>query len=191
MTATVAIYALTDPRTGADRYIGKANDAARRFKGHLRDARRRDTPVYRWIRKLEREGMVPGMRVLGMVKPERWQEAEGLFIERARREALKAGTHLLNVSAGGDQPFCSTETRAENGRRNAAAIHSDPFRKKIWKLKQSIGLDLKQGYMSNAARAKLRQAARDCPELFGAYAAIPDREENPDGSMIWPQDRAA
>lgn len=176
----VDIYALTDPRTGEDRYIGKANDAAKRLKSHIRDARRRDTPVYRWIRKLGDLGLAPGVRVLGKVRVQDWPRTEALFIEKAKRQ----GVRLLNVAAGGDEPFCPTEVRAANGRRVAEAIHRDPFAKKVWKLKQSIGLNLKQGYVSNAARARLRQAAIDCPALFGAYAAIPDREENPDGSPV-------
>lgn len=180
MTATVAIYALTDPRTGADRYIGKANDAARRFKGHLRDARRRDTPVYRWIRKLDREGLIPGMRVVAKCEPQNWQRLEALLIEQARRK----GAALLNVAAGGDEPFCPTEVRAANGQRTAAAIHSDPISRKVWSIKQQVGLDLRSGLISNRARASLRQLAADSPDLFASFASIPDREEGPDGRAL-------
>jgi len=180
MTATVAIYALTDPRTGADRYIGKANDAARRFKGHLRDARRRDTPVYRWIRKLDREGLIPGMRVVAKCPPQNWQRLEALLIEQARRK----GAALLNVAAGGDEPFCPTEVRAANGQRTAAAIHSDPIRKAAWTLKRNVGEALKAGLISNKSRAALRRLAGDPCGLFASFASIPDRDEGPDGRAL-------
>jgi hypothetical protein len=49
---TAEIYGLLDPRDGKLRYIGKAVCAAKRLKSHLRDARKRDTPVYRWINEL-------------------------------------------------------------------------------------------------------------------------------------------
>jgi hypothetical protein len=182
----VAIYALTDPRTGADRYIGKANDAARRFKSHLRDARRRDTPVYRWIRKLDREGMVPGMRVVAECRREDWPQLEALCIERARREAARQGTNLLNVSAGGDEPFCPTEVRAANGHRTAAAIHSDPIRKAAWTVKRNVGEALKAGLISNKSRAALRHLAGDPCGLFTSFASIPDRAEGPDGRRLNP-----
>tara|TARA_R110002051_G_scaffold22502_2_gene58162 strand:+ start:2618 stop:3172 length:555 start_codon:yes stop_codon:yes gene_type:complete len=182
MTATVAIYALTDPRTGADRYIGKANDAARRFKGHLRDARRRDTPVYRWIRKLDREGLIPGMRMVAKCEPQNWQRLEALLIEQARRR----GAALLNVAAGGDEPFCPTEVRAANGRANARTIHSDPIRKAAWTLKRNVGEALKDGLISNKSRAALRQLANDPCDLFASFASIPDRSEDPDGRPLNP-----
>ena len=48
----VEIYALLCPNTKDVRYIGKANDSEKRLKSHIRDSRRRNTPVYCWIKKL-------------------------------------------------------------------------------------------------------------------------------------------
>lgn len=72
----VEIYALLDPRDGAIRYIGKANDSAKRLKGHMRDARRRVTPVYNWINALAKMGLTPGMTVLLTPNVEEWPATE-------------------------------------------------------------------------------------------------------------------
>ena len=61
---SVAVYALTNPRTGGVHYIGKANCPHARLKSHLRDSRRRDTTVYRWIRKLAADNTQPCITVL-------------------------------------------------------------------------------------------------------------------------------
>jgi hypothetical protein len=50
---------LRDPATNEVRYIGKANDSMKRLKTHIRDSRRRNTPVYSWIKKLASKGLVP------------------------------------------------------------------------------------------------------------------------------------
>lgn len=110
----VEIYGLCHPVTGELRYIGKANNAAKRLGGHLRDSRRRDTPVYRWIRKLSTNGISPKVIIMMTVSESQWKVAEMYAIQRAR----EVGARLLNVAEGGDQPFCSRETKVENGKRN-------------------------------------------------------------------------
>lgn len=109
------IYALTDPVTGEIRYIGKANDAAKRLKSHLRDACRRRTPVYAWVRKLVAAGQAPGLVVLAECAPEQWQELEVALIAEHRR-----GGRLLNVADGGEEPHCPLQVRQANGRAIAA-----------------------------------------------------------------------
>jgi|SRR5215217_2940168 len=109
---TAEIYALIGPHDGAVRYIGKANDSAKRLKSHLRDARRRKTPVYDWINMLAKSGMRPTFRVLEIADD--WVEAERRLIAEARSR----GERLLNVADGGDEPFCSPEVRAANGRKS-------------------------------------------------------------------------
>lgn len=165
------IYALIDPRTGAIRYVGKANDSAKRLKKHIQDSRTRNTPVYCWMRKLAGMGLVPSVRVLEVTDD--WQEAERRLIDVLRAR----GERLLNVAEGGDEPYCSPEQRAENGRRLSAAIHSDPFRHRIWEIKRAIACALKSGFLSNQHRAKLRLAAQKRPDLFGAWLNLPDRAE--------------
>lgn len=184
MGEAASIYGLNCPKTGALRYIGKAADPQARYKGHLREARRR-TPLYDWIAKLRSEGLLPVLVILE-AEVKDWREAERRLIAEARAR----GDRLLNLADGGDEPMCPKATRAANGRANAAAIHSDPARKKLWKLKRNIGAALRDGFMPNSARAKLREAARINPALFGCYADIPDREENPDGSPVHGYGRA-
>jgi hypothetical protein len=165
------IYALIDPRTGAIRYVGKANDSAKRLKTHIRASRSRNTPVYCWMRKLADIGLVPSVRVLEVT--DNWQEAERRLIDVLRAR----GELLLNVAEGGDEPYCSPEQRAENGRRTAASIHGDPFKRRIWEIKRAMAAALKEGYLSNERRAKLRLAAQKRPDLFGAWLNLPDRVE--------------
>lgn len=173
----VVIYGLTDPRSGEVRYIGKANDAAR-LNSHKRDARRRKSPLYSWMSKLAAEGLEPGLVELELADD--WREAERRLIAEARAR----GDRLLNLAEGGDEPFCSPEVRAENGRKVAAAIHSDPLRRRAWELNRGIGSAIRDGYGSNAARAKLREAARLRPDLFGRWLNVPDRTESPGGAPL-------
>lgn len=106
------IYALTDPDSGEVRYIGKANDAAKRLKSHRRESARRRTPVYAWMRKLAAAGKAPGMIVLMECSAEEWPDKEREMIAHHRQ-----GGRLLNVADGGDQPFCPIEVRRANGKR--------------------------------------------------------------------------
>lgn len=116
-TVKASIYGLTDPRTGAVRYVGKANDPEKRLKGHLRECRRRKTPVYAWIRKLVGLGLSPGLSVLE-ADCDDWKEAERRIIAERR----DAGEKLLNLADGGDEPHCSIEVR----RANAGRLNADP-----------------------------------------------------------------
>lgn len=128
MAEAVAIYGLFDD-AGRLRYIGKANDPEARLKGHMRDARRRDTPLYRWIRK----NGTPQMRVIA--REDDWRWAERVLVAGFRAQ----GCDLLNVAEGGDEPHCPTEVRARNGRDNARAVHDDPARKAEWRRKHMAG----------------------------------------------------
>jgi hypothetical protein len=165
---TAEIYALLDPRCGSVRYIGKANNSAERLQSHLRDARRRKTPVYCWIGKLASLGVAPTIRVLRTVPRDEWPAAEREEIAAAKHR----GDRLLNLAEGGDQPYCPLEVRQANGARAARFIHDHPQRKRIWALKRSIGQRLKQGLVSESAKAMLRLAASKAPHLFGEYAAL-------------------
>lgn len=107
------IYGLYHPETGELRYIGKANDSAKRLKSHLRDVNRRMTPLYGWMRSLVKAGLVPCVRVLAV--SDDWQAKEKELIAKHREE----GFRLLNLADGGDEPLCSAETR----KKNAIAIN--------------------------------------------------------------------
>lgn len=161
------IYGLFD-KAGALRYIGKAKCECARLKGHMREAGRRNTPLYAWIRKHGE----PEVRVLERVEGD-WREAERRLIAEGRAR----GDKLLNLADGGEQPFCSKEQRSKNAASLNAKLAADPQMRRVREMKRSIGSALKAGLVSNAARAKLRMAAEINPSLFGAWKHIPDRIE--------------
>jgi hypothetical protein len=157
----IEIYALCDPATGEIRYIGKANDSEKRLKGHIRDSRRRNTPVYCWIRKLLSSGKFPKMIVLERPRPTEWKDSE------ARLIAQHKSKRLLNVATGGDEPFCPKEVRAANGRKNAKAIHSDPEKRNKWNLAREVGMLLEDKNINVRIKATL-----NCMALANLF---PDR----------------
>ena len=126
--ALVAIYALSDPETGEIRYIGKANDPRARLKSHIRDSRRRNTPVYCWIRKLQEGGQAPSMAVIEWAVD--WVEAEKRHIAAYRAE----GARLLNLADGGDEPACTAEQRRMNGAQVARSRN-----KTVWATNRHLG----------------------------------------------------
>lgn len=167
MTGRVEIYALIEPGTSEVRYIGKANNAQRRFNGHLRETRRM-TPVYCWIKALRLKGQLPGLIVIDVCNTENWCEVERVAIATARRDGAK----LLNLADGGDEPYCPVEVRAENGRKNSILRSDTPLKARIYWLKKNMGDLLKRGHVSETAKDKLRYAARKRPDLFGEYASL-------------------
>lgn len=148
-----AIYGLIDPRTGDLRYIGKAAHPGKRLLSHMRDASRRDTPVYRWIRKLASLGQQPEMLVLS--ECEDWAAEERRLIASARAR----GYNLLNVADGGDEPYCPHEVRSENGRRNSMAREADPKKRAIHRYLQRMGHAFKGAtHWDEARRARNAEA---------------------------------
>lgn len=163
---TVVIYALCHPATGEIRYIGKANDAPKRLAGHLRDARRRRTPVYDWMKKLTSEGLSPTLRIL--MHSWDWRVSEREVIRQYRSD----GFRLLNLADGGDEPHCSPEARRRSGERLRADTHGDPMAERIWWMKSTLSRALRQGLLSDKAKDDMRMAAARCPQLFKAWATI-------------------
>lgn len=136
----VYIYALKHPITNDIRYIGKANNPESRLKSHLSDSKKRNTPVYCWIRKLASAGLSPIMEVLEFSS--NWEASEKLLISKYRITC-----NLLNVADGGNEPKCTKETRASNGLANAKK--RDPL---LWAASRKLGSMLyeakKNGYKS-------------------------------------------
>lgn len=161
----VEIYTLSHPETGEVRYVGKANNAAKRLKDHLREVRS-TTPLYCWIAKLRRAGLVPKMDVACVTVAGEWQSVERAMIEQGRADGLR----LLNVADGGDEPSCPRSVRAANAARNAVARTSTPEKKRIYELKRDMGQMLKKGLLSDETRATLRLCAQKRPDLFGIFA---------------------
>lgn len=166
----VEIYGLIDPRGPWLRYIGKAKDSAKRLTGHLREAGkgRRRYPLYAWLRGLQADGIIPDLVILAICTEETWRDAE----KDAIRIALEEKHPLLNVAAGGDEPYCSTETRAENGRRNAKARVQDDRARQVYEFKRNMGLYLKKGWVAERTKVLLRRAAAERPDLFSCWANL-------------------
>lgn len=112
-----SIYALVDPDTGELRYIGKANDPAKRLKGHMRESRRLMRPVNQWVRS-----MCGAVEMVVLREDcEDWEGVERQLIADAR----KAGYPLLNVADGGAMPFTTLEQCKANGRKTAAIMRGE------------------------------------------------------------------
>lgn len=159
-----SIYGLLHPETGELRYIGKADDPGKRLATHMRDARRRKTPLYCWIRSL---AAAPVMLVLESDCLD-WPSAERSWIARAK----VAGIRLLNLAEGGNQPSCPAHVRRANAVAMNASLDADPIRRRAWNLNRQLAAALRQGHLSDGARAKLRIAAAKRPDLFGRWASL-------------------
>lgn len=163
----VQIYGLIDPLTNQIRYIGKAVCASKRLKSHVSDSRKKNSPVHIWIRDLQSKKLIPRLTLIETVSLSAWPDAERRTIAKYRK------THsLLNVAAGGNQPYCSPEVRKKNGPKACKQRTSTRQGQQIWYLKQQIGIGLKKGWGSEKAKASLRLAAQKAPHLFGLWANI-------------------
>ncbi len=90
----VTIYGLTDPNTNAVRYVGITIDMKRRYRRHLADGG--DSYRVRWIRKLIKFGLKPGLVILEIVADALAQETERKWIKFYGRK------NLVNTTDGGD-----------------------------------------------------------------------------------------
>lgn len=132
----VSVYGLCHPITGELRYIGKANNIARRLLTHLSEGRTRKRPVNCWIASLIKQGLQPKIFEIESVPSDAWQATEAHWIAYFR----SLGANLLNIADGGDQPKTNPEQLARNGR--IAAQKRDPY---IWSWKRFIGSSIKFG----------------------------------------------
>lgn len=126
MASGSSIYALACVKTGEIRYIGKADNPEQRLKTHMKDSLRRDTPLYRWIKKHGEPELIIVQRDC-----EDWRVAEREEISRLRAK----GFQMLNVADGGDQPFCPTSVRQRNGKASAQKRS-----KVLWNAYRHMGL---------------------------------------------------
>lgn len=102
------VYALSDPRTGAVRYIGKTKNASNRFKSHLRARNTSQPQICEWISSL---GTAPDIHILHQFD----DETSAMLAERREAsERRAAGAVLLNRSGGGEA--CCTNRHSLNVR---------------------------------------------------------------------------
>jgi hypothetical protein len=141
----VAIYALCDG-AGAIRYVGKAQNPSARLAQH-QAGRGPNIRLNEWILS-ERARL----RVLEWCSVADWKERERYWI------AHFSGPLLFNISRGGSQP---TVPERGSGRQ-----------RRLWEIKQALGLGLKKGFLPEDVKAKMRLAAKRAPHLFGAWSQI-------------------
>lgn len=111
------VYGLTDPRTGAIRYIGKSSSGMRRPAQHGHASRLRDaTHKSAWIKALRAEGFDYGVEVLTRLdSPRALSDEERGWIAIGRVE----GWDLTNATDGGDGQ--SRDWRPSEAQRRAVA----------------------------------------------------------------------
>lgn len=176
MESTITIYALCCPDIGEVRYIGKANDMEKRLKSHVADMGRRDYPLYRWMRKLNRECKLPVVKAISTACDATWQQEEIDAIRRAR----ESGARLLNIADGGQSPFCPHEVRVENGRKAAIARVSTEEKRRYQEVKYRAREVVKwlksRGKWDEPLGLKVRSAMRLLasrkPEYFSKWADV-------------------
>lgn len=163
----VAIYEICCPDTGEPKYVGISKNPRERFKQHISDASKKKTRLYCWIKNLLLEGKCPVMNIFAYADNDSWEQLEKEFIFEYRKHHT-----IYNIADGGKAPYCPKDTRKSNGAKVAQNLHDDEFRKRVWKLKLNVGIALKNGYLSETAKEKLRYAAKKRPDLFGIYANV-------------------
>lgn len=164
------IYGIAD-QEGRIMYIGKANNPTERMKQHIRECKRRKSPLYGWINKSLERGQHPQMIVLASATSEDWQSLETQMIAQYRKDG-----HILNLADGGDQPKSNAATNSRNGHALNAKLKANPLMQRIRNLKRSMSKfikDCESGLISKEAekrvKDKLRLAGHRNPQLFGEY----------------------
>lgn len=159
------IYALTDPRDGATRYIGKAKDAKKRLKGHLDGANRGNTPIKGWLRELKAAGLKPAIVILAQCTEETWAH-----LERSAIAAERAiNSRLLNSAPGGNQP----------------GEPSDQLLHRLWLAKKRFMLAMPRKGFSEDAKVRMRARARlGYEHIFNEDGSIVPGARYDDGTLI-------
>ena len=106
---TAFIYTLSDPVTGFIRYVGKANDPAKRLNAHL--LRKEANPhKWNWIQKLKSQGFKPVLDIIDECDQSEWEDIERFYIAYLRF----CGCDLVNLDSGGvGGRVMSAETKAK------------------------------------------------------------------------------
>ena len=138
----IYIYAISHPITNEIRYIGKSVNIKRRLIGHISKSRNNNNHFHNWIKSILNEGLKPKIEIIKHTNEQNWMQDEKDSIIEYREN----GHNLLNIAEGGNEPYCSKEQRAINGRNTAKDIHSNEYKKTIWKKKLDMANALKGLY---------------------------------------------
>lgn len=169
------IYALSDPRDGKIRYVGKANILKRRLQNHLCPSQdKKNFHKAQWLKKMKRENVSPLVTIIAEVPDsEDWQSVERFWIKKLRAE----GCDLTNILEGGEGGCTyghtgrshSAETRAKisaNRRGIKVPPPSEETLKKraegikaAWARRRAQGVETRDGkVVSIETRARLSQS---------------------------------
>jgi hypothetical protein len=157
------VYLLSDPRTGAPRYVGITGNLKRRIYDHLHG--RNDGHCKNWIRSLRELGLAPKVETLDTVDDHERQDYERAWILGFRI----AGANLTNLTIGGDgSPGCrpSLEARAKKSLKSKAMWSSGEFRKKMSLAHQgnSAALGYKHSKETRAKNSKAQTGRKHSAE---------------------------
>lgn len=95
----VFIYALLDPLTEKPRYVGQAVGPDRRLTRHIREARKNDWHVSRWIKGLLSKNLRPVMEIIDVVPDNEADFWEREYIQ-VYRELYSGLTNLTDGGSG-------------------------------------------------------------------------------------------
>jgi hypothetical protein len=101
--ATTYIYALVDPRTGHERYIGQTRDPDRRYRQHL-DTSAANAAVAAWIGDLASSNLKPSLRILDVIRDMRFYEFRYQLEQDYIHMAQLAGHYPLNHTGAETMP---------------------------------------------------------------------------------------
>lgn len=156
--ALICIYALRDPRDGSVRYIGKAEDPAKRFRQHLQAGQlmRYQSRKNSWLKSLLTQGFEPELDILDRVPADRANAAECQWIDFYRDFE---GDRLTNGTLGGDGgAITDPEARARVRAAHVGKVISLETRAKT-------SASLKAHCSAPAARERLRSISNGQPPV--------------------------
>ena len=117
----ILIYGLFDPRTpNVIMYVGKANNAGKRLRTHIREARNAKCPTRKakWILSLLAADVHPSVCILETVTRSNWRSRERYWIAHWRR----LNPCMLNLADGGNGMTVTTAAI----RKHLRAAFKDP-----------------------------------------------------------------
>jgi len=172
MSATTFIYALKEG--GIVRYIGKADNPAKRFKQHLRNAAKGRTYKDRWIQSMLTRNEPVVLDVLMRIPVAEWD-----WWERAYISIFGLVFPLTNSTEGGDGV--------------SGKVVSDSNRTRTWSTKSRNKISIGNRGKKRSPEARVRyRAIKKSPAQLAALAlgsaANRGRQKLPDGSWVYPKD---